>query len=101
MLFRIVFKISSKMSAKSMLVTNFGDIFLLQQALSTPMLPSVHLRLIKTQKANPKCLNMGGLIETCEIDELEIFIEGGFSDVSIEDISQDIRQISTGNIIFI
>ena len=44
---------------------------------------------------------MGGLIETCVIDELEAFIEGGFSDVSIEDISQDIRQISTGNIIFI
>ena len=55
----------------------------------------------ETNLANPKCLNMGGLIETCEIDELEAFIEGGFSDVSIEDISQDIRQTSTGNIIFI
>ena len=44
---------------------------------------------------------MGGLIEICEIDKLEAFIEGGFSDVSIEDISQDIRQISTGNILFI
>ena len=47
--------------------------------------------------ANPKCLNMGGLIEVCEIDELEAFIDGGFSDVSIQDISRDIRQTSTGN----
>ena len=52
---------------------------------------------MKTLKANPKCLNMGGLIEVCEIDELEAFIDGGFSDVSIQDISRDIRQTSTGN----
>ena len=40
---------------------------------------------------------MGGLIEVCEIDELVAFIDGGFSDVSIQDISRDIRQTSTGN----
>ena len=62
---------------------------------------STNERPMKTSKANPKCLNMGGLIGVCEIDELEAFIEGGFSDLSIQDISQDIRQTSTGNKIFI